>query len=514
MMKIIIAEDQVLIQKDICKKIEKTQKNVTIVSTALNGKDAYEKILEFKPDILITDIRMPIQSGLSLIRQLKDEHIPIKTVILSGYKDFEYAKEAIQLGVDEYLLKPISVEDLKYILDTLEEKILSQRTCEMENALHAMLSFGKPFPKNIQSTLSFHNYYFMMLNFDSYASFSLKEWLPFENELEDILKGPIIQKYIKKEERFFIYNGSSYNQKLLIFCLNRNAVEKLNMMASELTKHLERLTSSVTICMSSEAKNINDLNIEYQLMKNQLGNRLIFSHSSILYIDDFLKNVHPTILKLDSTIADDFQFCIHTQNLNRLFDTLHDFLDTCYQKQLTQKQLSIYLKSLLHICFDNNGKNNLSNKELEIDEYLSNSKTYDELELSLHLLLQQLFQKHILKQGAVSNSETLIEDVKKYIAINYGKDININDIATHFSITPAYLSRLFKKYTGVRPIEYLTNYRIHQACNYFSNSQLTVREVAELCGYSNQFYFSKTFKQIISISPSEYRIQHQASENE
>lgn len=116
MMKIIIAEDQVLIQKDICKKIEKTQKNVTIISTALNGKDAYEKILEFKPDILITDIRMPIQSGLSLIRQLKDEHIPIKTVILSGYKDFEYAKEAIQLGVDEYLLKPISVEDLKYIL--------------------------------------------------------------------------------------------------------------------------------------------------------------------------------------------------------------------------------------------------------------------------------------------------------------------------------------------------------------------------------------------------------------
>ena len=88
--------------------------------------------------------------------------------------------------------------------------------------------------------------------------------------------------------------------------------------------------------------------------------------------------------------------------------------------------------------------------------------------------------------------------------------MNINDIAVHFSITPTYLSRLFKKYTDIRPIEYLTNYRIQQACDYFAHSQLTVREVAELCGYANQFYFSKVFKQITSLSPSEYRIQKQA----
>ena len=114
MIKIVVAEDQILIQKDICKKIEKTLKNVEIAATALNGEDAYQKILDLRPDILITDIRMPIKSGLELIRQLKEEHLSVKTVILSGYKDFEYAKEAIKLGVDEYLLKPVSVEAVSY----------------------------------------------------------------------------------------------------------------------------------------------------------------------------------------------------------------------------------------------------------------------------------------------------------------------------------------------------------------------------------------------------------------
>lgn len=210
-------------------------------------------------------------------------------------------------------------------------------------------------------------------------------------------------------------------------------------------------------------------------------------------------------------LIDSFIFCINTKNLKEYLKLLSDFLQQCKAKQVTQKYLEVSLKKLLYLCFNTISDIHLENKELEIDEYLSNARNYEELQMSLQLMFKQLFQQYILKQEHNSNPESMVYAVKEYIHNNYGKEININDIATHFHITAAYLSRIFKKYTNMRPIEYLTNYRIKQACEFFSHSQLTIREVSGLCSYSNQFYFSKSFKQIMNVSPSEYQIQNQSS---
>lgn len=509
MIKVLVAEDQVLIQKDICRKIEKTEKNVEIAGTAMNGQDAYEKILALHPDILITDIRMPIQTGLELIRRLKEEAISIKTVILSGYRDFEYAKEAIQLGVDEYLLKPVSVEDLRYVLDTLEEKIISEQNYSYQHALYRMLNSGTPIPGYLLNAISYNICQLMLINLNSCATFSFQDWLPYENELEDILKGPVVNKYLKKGETVRLCGGNTYNQKLLVFFLHKTPPEKIDMMALELQRQIMKLTDAVTICISKSVYSVNDLAAEYKLSKTQLTNQLIFAHSAILHSRDFLENSQDPAVTLQDQQLENFRFCIHTQNLDGLLEHLDHFLDHCDHKRTTQKQLGNCLKLLLLVCYDDTGGRQLSSRELEIDEYLSNSKTYAELKLSLHLLFEQLFRQRVLNLASSVKPESLVTEVKEYIRNNYGRDININDIAVHFSITPAYLSRLFKKHSDVRPIEYLTSYRISQACDYFAHSQLTVREVAELCGYSNQFYFSKAFKQITSMSPSEYRIQHQ-----
>lgn len=510
-MKILIAEDQILIQQDICKKIEKTSKQIEIVGTALNGQEAYQKILDLKPDILITDIRMPIQSGLELIRQIKEANISIKTVILSGYKDFEYTKEALHLGVDEYLLKPVSIEDLKYVLDILEEKIISEHDRSVNTALSSMFSSGISFPNSLQTSLHYKYYHLMLITLNSYATFSIQDWFPLENELDDVLKGQLVNKYLKNDEQVFICNGNAYNQKFLVLCLTRTQSERLDMMANELIKEIQNFTDSVTICISSCTATINSLKLEYKIMQNQLANHLIFAHSCLLHRQEFLSGTPSATIELDAKLIDSFIFCINTKNLKEYLKLLSDFLQQCKAKQVTQKYLEVSLKKLLYLCFNTISDIHLENKELEIDEYLSNARNYEELQMSLQLMFKQLFQQYILKQEHNSNPESMVYAVKEYIHNNYGKEININDIATHFHITAAYLSRIFKKYTNMRPIEYLTNYRIKQACEFFSHSQLTIREVSELCGYSNQFYFSKSFKQIMNVSPSEYQIQNQSS---
>lgn len=193
MIKLFVAEDQLLIQKDLCRKIEKTGKNMEIAGTAMNGQEAFEKILNLRPDILVTDIRMPIVTGLELIRRLNENHISMKTVILSGYRDFEYAKEALTLGVDEYLLKPVSVEDLKFVLDTLEEEICSQQNFQFQQAIYSALHAGAPVSRPLSDARSFTSCHLMLINLDSYTVFSFQDWLPCENELDELLKGPVVK---------------------------------------------------------------------------------------------------------------------------------------------------------------------------------------------------------------------------------------------------------------------------------------------------------------------------------
>lgn len=316
---------------------------------------------------------------------------------------------------------------------------------------------------------------------------------------------------MKKDESVYICDGQTYNQKILVFLLNSTSPEKLDRMASELQARLTALTATATICISRPFSSLDSLGAEYKLLNTQLENQLVFGYSEILHSHNFLdvlKQPSASLL-LDDSWLEAFRMNILSANLEAFLSSLSTFLSSCHKNRITQKQLSFTLKKLLHLFSDPAGSESLNGSELEIDEYLSNAKSYEELKLSLSLMFEQLFRKK--RYGNAATPQQLVEDVKQYIRIHYGKDININDIAVHFGITPTYLSRLFKKYAGVRPIEYLTNYRIMQACDYFSHSQLTVREVADLCGYSNQFYFSKAFKQLTSVSPSEYRIQHQES---
>ena len=97
-----------------------------------------------------------------------------------------------------------------------------------------MLTAGTPFPHELQNDLHFSSYHLMLLTLNSCATFSFQDWLPYENELEELLKGPVVNKYLKKGDRVFIYNGNTYNQKILMFCSNRTSSEKLDMMAAEL----------------------------------------------------------------------------------------------------------------------------------------------------------------------------------------------------------------------------------------------------------------------------------------
>ena len=144
---------------------------------------------------------------------------------------------------------------------------------------------------------------------------------------------------------------------------------------------------------------------------------------------------------------------------------------------------------------------------LKIDECMSSSSNYDELSYNIKIIFSQFIDEY--NEINVKNNHIIdmIQISKEYISKHFSEDININDIANLLSVSPTYFSRLFKNEVGVPPIVYLTKYRLEKACEYFNNSDFTVKEVSELCGYSDPFYFSKSFKSHTGISPKEYKLK-------
>ena len=127
MIKVFLVEDEYAIREGIKKSVEWEQHGFTLVGEAGDGEVAFPKILKTKPDILITDIRMPFMDGLELARLVKTELPHIKIIVLSGYDDFNFAKQAISIGVEEYILKPVSGENLLKELGKIAEDINNQR---------------------------------------------------------------------------------------------------------------------------------------------------------------------------------------------------------------------------------------------------------------------------------------------------------------------------------------------------------------------------------------------------
>ncbi|EKN65253.1 AraC family transcriptional regulator [Neobacillus bataviensis LMG 21833] len=146
MYKVIIADDEYMIKKSLTVMIENAPFNFKVVGTAEDGKEAMDLIKEFRPDLLVTDIRMPVMDGLDLIHQLHEEHESTEAIVVSGYGEFEYAQRALRMGAADYLLKPIKVDLVQEALKRVSEK-LRARSQRKSETYETVLQFKNLSPK-------------------------------------------------------------------------------------------------------------------------------------------------------------------------------------------------------------------------------------------------------------------------------------------------------------------------------------------------------------------------------
>ena len=530
MIKVFLVEDEFVIREGIKKNIDWEGHGYQFVGEASDGEIAYPLIKKEKPDIVITDIRMPFMNGLELSKLIKKEMPLTEIIILSGFEEFEYAKEAIKLGVAQYLTKPISGDELLKELDLLSakieenkrereirEKYLSEMKEDTVNErkvfFEKLVRAAEPAAKLIQSAedlnmnLSAVVYSIMLckafVHTHSQYEFS-QRLVSIEEEIEEYIDEDYVIMFDRDlEGKAFLFKGDSKEQLDRIineFC------EKLK----EIFKEYEGIGYFAGIGVYAER--LTDITYSYETANKAFTKRYFTDESAIIRIDDI-------------SVADLSQEQFNVENLdvkNLDRSKIKEFL-----KFGDGNETEYFVDEYIQGLGVNAIKSQMFRQYIIMDIYFSvvefvNTIISDDKEAILEGFkpdlvrteeesrnyIVSIINKGIeIREGNVSgHNSDVVDRVKKYIEENYADDeLSLNRIASHVNFSPNHLSMVFSQQTGNTLIKYLTDFRINKAKEYLKCTNKKSSEISVLVGYKDPHYFSYLFKKTQGVTPTQFR---------
>lgn len=497
--RIVVAEDEVFLLKNITKKISSVSPDFEIVGEAYNGKEALSLVESLRPDIVFTDIRMPVMDGLTLAKHLHESYPEIFTVIISGYDDFEYAREALCHRVYDYLLKPLKKEPLKELLIELQKKVNDK----YEDSCYAIIQKALNIPfTSTEASSELHN---TELSCFMICFGNLHQHLPAEKSVvpdclhiswEEILSTRSITD-------FHIFPQQFRNIKLLVI---KNPPLPCQAIADILLLSLTRLLPDlpVNICFSQKAVPFGRLYQERLLLKRCLFSSLIIGKSAAFFPEATAASVPPAILPASAASA--FQTVIQSGNVKGFSHIMKELLlsweENQYPQQWIEKvmlQIFVILQQCLYFSEESYEEMKLSIFSiLELSSSVSNASND---------IIQKLSVCITSAKAVPTEIHSAVEEIDKYIHEHYREPLNIAELAQKYHFNHSYLTRMFKKEKGLSPLRLINELRIHDAKSLLMDSPMSVREISEALGFSDQHYFSRIFKDFTGKTPKEYRLQ-------
>lgn len=505
--RVMVVEDEPLILENTISKIENITPYFKVVGKAFNGQEALSIIDSVKPNLLFTDVRMPIMDGLVLIKHIREKYPDIRIVIFSGYNEFEYAQQAIKFGVKDYLLKPLSIGSLSETL----KKIRLEFEAEAETSEKSLLiSLLNSLQTDEIKLSTFNKSYFIifLICIGNICDESTSEKMPYRAIVENIYWDSIIKTTLGNTGKWWVFDERLYNEKFIIIApqdsLNINVLEIAEILKSALSTCTNSL--SVTICTEDAPIPISDIGNASIRLRLRLNQRLVLGKSSVILSSKTNSTLFP-IPSVSQKTENAINIAIQNGNKYFLNNEIQNLFKQWEENQYPQKWIEKALQQLIKI---------LQRKFIQL---LPEYKIYNlESELYTNLYVSSSLKEYFeffwntfesllfVTNDYKDTSKEFIRSIEEYIKNNFREQINLEYIAKKFNFDPSYLTRTFKKYNGSAPLKYITKLRIEEAKWLISNkSELDLKEVSEMVGYQDQHYFSRIFKNVTGKSPSEYK---------
>ena len=534
-MKVFLVEDEYIVREGIKNNIDWEKNGYDFCGEASDGELAFPMISEKRPDIVITDIRMPFMDGIELSRMIKEEYPEIKIIILSGHEEFEYAKAAIQIGVEEYLLKPINGDELLQVVNRVAQKIKEENESretlqegegdenfeyakrQLLSSLiddNASLSDAMEQGKKIHLNLMAQCYNIMMLKLqrkNKEQGFS-QRILELYKTMEDTLKeqdGQSIMFDRAPEGKVILFMGSGEEE------IRRN-MDVFAGQFREILPEYEDVTYFGSVGVP--VMRLRELGESYEAASHGFSYRFLTEPNQI--VDN-----HTVI---DQTRNEKkFSCCIgyvDIQNLDKQkiesflkggeMDEIHFFVEE-YMKNTGDagKNSMIFRQYIVMDMFFaashfltqiTDGREQLG-EPFESPEQMQ--KIVSDLEATV-VYIKELFTKVMQVRDAqtTEHNSDVVENAKKYISENYhDEELTLNTVAHEVNVSPNHLSAMFSQKTGQTFVKYLTDVRMHRAKELLKCTSKRSNEICEEVGYRDPHYFSHLFKKNVGCSPIQYR---------
>lgn len=529
---ILLVDDEADVLRAMERKIDWEAMGFCLAGTAENGQEALEMAEQRHIDVVMTDIKMPYMDGLTLCRKLKENYRGMKVVIYSGFDEFEYAREAVHLEAEEYLLKPISSKDMEGVLRRIKEK-LDQEFSEYRNLSRLSDYYKKSLPamqeqlvmsilqgrvtgervKNMLETyemrLEAPHYVVAMLYADA------KDGIEQERQILQISLKEMAQDYLR--ERIGFHSTMYLDEVILLFMLNEPAeVEKVLYHLDQVCKMGTRvLKVPVTASVGQLCDQIDFITTSYQEAQNAMEYRTIMGGSQVLYIHD----IEPSPKDSVSLMEYDFQNLVRAVKLgdrNETNDAIAQFMESVRNLAISPGQYQLLFMELLTELMKIGRSYKLQPKQIFGENSVPWQELYkyiamDDLERWLQEICTKL--RHTLRHERTDSTLKLTEQAKAFIEEHYREsDLSADTLCRHLNVSAAYFSTIFKKEVSLSFVAYLTKIRLEHAVELLRNTDYKTYVIAEAVGYMEPNYFSYVFKKQYGISPSKYRANLQMQE--
>ncbi|NQX59756.1 response regulator transcription factor [Paenibacillus qinlingensis] len=507
--KVLIVDDEMLVRQGIRHLLDWESEGFHIVGEAANGKDALDMVKEFQPNMILTDIVMPVMNGEELVRVVKGLYPEIEIVVLSSYGEFEYVRSTFQNGVADYLLKPkLDANSLLAVLKKTVQHMPAFRHMDFTNdkgqsvdyVLDKLIS-GYAMDVDGEEISTYFPYpCFILLVADIQDSpSSLKrneEWI------ESFLKGRV-----QGAQQPVVIHHLSHQDSHIRFLLNTEDTGRADAihLAEQLVESGVSGGLSFYVALSKNFSKIEELHDVYSNDSLKvLDHRFFLSDVQLFFANELVDdegNKDTFDSEAFTAELNHQEFQLAFERLNRYVDSMPGRLDIdMFEfKSFLGHSLFNIIVSLLHFHYE---ASTLDEAKYEYFRAIHEAKHIGEVR---SLLAKFLIEAADCVTGNKTNSPG-IQKILMYLDEHFAEPLTLTDVAKQFHFNPSYLSNYFTVHNKEGFNEYLNRIRIERACELLRGSaHLSISEISSLVGYSDHSYFTKVFRKLMGTSPSHYR---------
>lgn len=478
-----------------------------IAGSCDNGEEALSYMRACKPDLVVTDIRMPVMDGLTLIELARLEGFDTPFVIVSGFGEFEYARRGLQLGVTRYLTKPLWPEEVSETLSGLSRELEERRKAE---SIHALVE-----RHNLQQSLSSLLYGTYAEEMDdelfpelAAVSAAANGWIYFHVETEEgelAAARTACLKLMQERRPVFLLDYHSRAFGLLYGCAEQGEAE-VRRFGNELCECVgASAAQTFRIAAGIRTDGLSQISRSYAAAA-EAGLFFFFEQEKrLIYYEDIKHRKLSYSIRIIAD-ADRIAAWIDQGEGDRLKEAVHAVFCTFKKNFVSPELVELFVAECLHRCFhllQECGGDPGWLTEQSWERFSSRNKRLDELAASLLAISLQCIDA--LAELRKKSSSGTIDRIDQYIRQHYREALTVKEIAARFYVHPVYLGQAYSRKFGKGIVDAIHHCRIEEAMKRLRGQDETISGIAESVGYNNYQYFLKQFEKRTGMKPAAFR---------